>query len=146
MAQRSLVLHFDPRLVDKPIVSHVVRTYDVDLNILHARITPDEEGTMFLIVSGAEEQIERAVAYLEGVGVRTSVTTKNLVWDEGKCVHCGACVGQCLPKALSVDEKTRRVSYDEAQCIACELCVGACPFGAIETVGKHFVVKEAANG
>jgi ferredoxin len=140
-------LHFDTALVDKPIVSHVVKTYDVDLNILQARVTPAEDGMMFLIMSGTDAQLDDAVAYLQSVGVETVVTSKSLILNEEKCVHCGACVGQCLPKALSVDPRTRRVAYDGSACIACELCVPACPFGAIESVGARLNWKGAkANG
>jgi len=146
MPQRNIVLNFDTTLVDKPIVSHVVKAYDVDLNILQARITPAEDGTMFLIMSGTDEQLDSAIAYLESVGVRTIVTSKSLILNEDRCVHCGACVGQCLPKALSVDPETRRVAYDGSACIACELCVPACPFGAIESVGAHLNGKGGANG
>lgn len=137
MAQKSIILHFNNRLVDKPIVSHLVKAYDIDLNILHARITPEEDGTMFLIMEGEAERIESGIKYLEGLGVKTLLPSKNLIWKEERCVHCGACVGQCLPKALDVEAATRRVKYDGAACIACELCVAACPYGAIESVSKH---------
>jgi len=60
-----------------------------------------------------------------------------LSWNEALCVHCGACVGQCLSRAFIVDEATRRVVHDGDRCIACELCIPACSYGAVESIGEH---------
>ena len=60
---------------------------------------------------------------------------------EERCVNCGACVGQCLPKAITVDEKTREVRYDTHKCVTCELCIPACPFDAIESIRTYLNKK-----
>jgi Fe-S-cluster-containing dehydrogenase component len=50
---------------------------------------------------------------------------------EARCVHCGACVGQCPARALGVDAATARVVFDGRRCLACGLCIPACGYGAL---------------
>jgi ferredoxin len=139
--QKSVILHFSRALVDRPIISHIVKTYDVEMNIIQAYITPDEGGHMFAIIEGGRDSVGRTLEYLDGLDVRTILPTRNLVWDEEKCVHCGACIGACRVGALSVDPETMRLIYDNSKCIACELCIPACPFGAMESIGDHLRKK-----
>ena len=47
---KSIVLHFPSRLVDRPIVSRLVRDFNLDFNILKASVTPEEEGLLVLDV------------------------------------------------------------------------------------------------
>ncbi len=81
--------------------------------------------------------VGKEVASLKSIGVRLTFPAKNLIWYEDKCTHCGACVAQCLPKALSVKQDTREVEFNHDKCIACELCIPACPFGALQSVTEH---------
>ena len=103
MTKKSAILHFGRDTVDKPILTGLIRGHDVDVNILQASITPEEDGTMFVQIEGTGENVQGAFDYLEGLGVRMIFPAKNIIWDDEKCTHCGACVGQCLPKALAVD-------------------------------------------
>ncbi len=137
MIQKSVILNFPSTVVDKPILCDMIRSYDIDVNILQATITPGEEGKLFAIVKGDGPAVDSAMGYLADLGVRTIFPAKNLVWDEQRCVHCGACVGQCLPRAFSVEPGSRQVAFDSDRCIACELCVPACCYGAIESIGEH---------
>lgn len=137
--QRSVYLHFGNDLVNRPIMSTLIRKYGVDVNILEARITPNEEGTMFVQIIGDDENIDKAFGYLVSTGVRVTVKPKRLVWREELCTSCGACVGHCLPKALDVDPDTKKVAYDEEKCIACMLCLPVCPYGAVEEASEEEV-------
>jgi ferredoxin len=141
MSQKSAILHFKPDTVDKPIVTQLVRDHHLIINILQAKISPEEEGTMFVTMQGTDKDLRAGLKYLEDLGVTVILPNKNVVLFEERCTHCGACVGQCLPKALSVDRATRRVVFDSELCIACELCIPACPFGAIESVTEHLARK-----
>lgn len=132
--QKNVSLHFSNQLVDKPIVSTLVRKYDVDVNILSAIITPNEEGKMFVQMKGEEEKLQQALGYLVAMGVDVVVKPKGINFYEDICVSCGACTVHCLPKALSVDEETKQIVYSEDLCIACELCIPACPYGAVELI------------
>jgi ferredoxin len=51
--------------------------------------------------------------------------------NEERCVHCGACVGQCPTEALAVDPSTKTVGFDSRRCVACELCLPACGYGVL---------------
>ena len=141
MPQKGAIFHFKPEIVDKPIVTQLVRQFDLTVNILQARISPEEEGTMFVTLQGEGRKLEAAIRHLEGLGVTVILPNKNVVIIEERCTHCGACVGQCLPKALSVDPAMREVTFNPQLCIACELCIPACPFGAIESVTEHLAGK-----
>ncbi len=130
--QRSVYLSFNNQLVDKPIISDLVRRYDVSVNILEARINPNEEGSMFIQIEGSEENLDRAFGYLVSSGVRVTVKPRRLVWHEDICASCGACLAHCLPKALDMDPETGKVEYDEDKCISCLLCIPVCPYNAVE--------------
>ena len=53
---KRIVLHFPRRLVDRPIVSRLVRDFNLDFNILKASVTPDEEGLLVLELPGDSEE------------------------------------------------------------------------------------------
>lgn len=137
MTKKSAILHFGRDIVDKPVLTGLIRGHDVSVNILQASITPEEDGTMFVQIEGESENVKGAFDYLEGLGVRMIFPAKNIIWDDEKCTHCGACVGQCLPKSLAVDAVTGEIVFDADKCIACELCIPACPYGALESVTEH---------
>jgi ferredoxin len=130
--QKSVYLNFTNELVNRPIISTLIRKYDIDVNILEARINPNEEGSMFVQVSGTDENVEQALGFLVSMGVRARVKPDRILWRQEICVSCGACVAQCLPRALSVDPASHLVLYDQEKCIACRLCIPACPYGAVE--------------
>ena len=135
MVSRRIVLRFPPRLVDQPIVCNLTRRYDLVFNILRASVTPNEEGLLVLEIRGEEESCRGGVAYLENVGVRVQPLSQDIVRNESRCTHCGACVGVCPSGALSLDVDTMKVLFDNEKCIACEFCVRACPPRAMEV---HF--------
>lgn len=138
MVRRNVIFHFGPDLTDKPIITSIIRKYDVTINILQASITPEESGTMFVWLEGEPEVLKKALDYIEMTGIRLVFPAKNLIWDEEACTHCGACIGQCLPKALVISAETGKVSLRHDLCLACELCIPACPFGALKSVAEHF--------
>ena len=128
---RRIVLHFPRNLVDKPIVCRLVGDYNLLFNILRASVTPKEEGLLVLELTGEEENYKKAIDYLEEVGVDIRSLSQDVVRNEAKCVHCGACIGFCPGGALEVDRSTRLVDFHDDKCIACELCIKACPSRAM---------------
>ena len=129
---KRIVLHFPHRLVDKPIVCKLVKDYNLDFNILKAYVTPMEEGLVVLELSGRQRDFKKALGYLKKTGVRTQPLSQDVVRNEERCTHCGACVTVCPTAALALDPQTRKVRFYEDKCIACELCVKACPARAME--------------
>ena len=132
---KRIVLRFPRRLVDRPIVSRLVKDYNLDFNILKAFFTPDEEGLMVLEISGKQADYDRGIRYLTETGVRIQSLSQDVIRNEERCTHCGACITICPPHAFELDFVTRRVNFDDEKCLACGLCIKACPPRAMEV---HF--------
>lgn len=133
MATSRIVMHFPQTLIDEPIISRLVRAYDLEFNILRASITPKQEGLMILVLEGDESKLAAALADAQEKGVRIEPLEKEVTRNEDRCTECGACVTICPTHALAMDPDTRHVIFDPDKCIACELCVPVCPPRAMET-------------
>ncbi len=135
MVSHRIVLKFPHRFVDQPIVSRLVKDYDLELNILKADVTPREEGLMVVALKGKKKSYDGGVKYLESLGISVQPLSSDVKRNEDRCTHCGACVAVCPAGALAVNMTTRMVAFDSEKCVACELCVPACPPRAMEV---HF--------
>ena len=129
---KRIVLRFPKRLVDRPIVSQLVRDFNLDFNILKASVTPEEEGLLVLEVSGKQEDYDKGIAYLTETGVRIQSLSQDVTRNEERCTHCGACIIICPTGAFEIEPLTRRVNFDNEKCLACGLCIKACPPRAME--------------
>ena len=129
---RRLVLRFPQRLVDKPIVSHLVKDFNLDFNILKASVTPGQEGLLVMELGGESKDYDKGVKYLNDAGVHVQPLSQDVIRNETRCTHCGACITLCPTSAFTLEEGTRRVKFDDTKCIVCELCVKACPPRAME--------------
>jgi len=132
---KRIVLHFPKRMVDRPIVSRLVKDYDLEFNILKALITPEEEGLLVLELSGEQQEYDNGIRYLTKTGVKIQSLSQDVLRNEERCTHCGACVAICPSGAFELDPITRRVNFYNEKCVACGLCIKACPPRAMEV---HF--------
>ena len=132
MATRRVVFRYPRHLIDAPVVSQIVRTYNLEFNILRANITPQSEGLMVLGLEGSSEDLDKALAWVQEQGVEVQPLERDIVRNEDQCTYCGACVTICPTEALYKDIVTQAVHFDSDKCIACELCVPACPPRAME--------------
>lgn len=132
MPKRKLLLTFPPSLVDKPITYHLVKDYDLELNILRARVTPKEEGRLIVELSGEEEKLKSGEEFLIAVGVGVEPLALDIIFYEDRCTQCTACAGVCRSGAITVERKEMKIIFEKEKCIACELCITACPFHAVE--------------
>jgi len=131
MVTRKLMLFFPRCECEKPIIYHLVKDYDLIVNVFRARMTPEEEGYMVLDVTGTEESIDKALAFVRTFNVTINLAGKGVVWEPDRCTHCGHCLPHCPTAALHIaDRKTMEVAFDEAKCIECLACIKACPYGA----------------
>ncbi|MCL2340587.1 MAG: 4Fe-4S binding protein [Proteobacteria bacterium] len=131
MITKKVSLYFPKTETDKPIVYQLVKNYDLVVNIFRAKVTPEEEGYLSLEVTGDQENIDRAFAFLATFDVVIHAGNKGLHWDDSRCTHCGACVVHCPTRALAIaDRATRAIAFDEDECVECLACIAACPFGA----------------
>jgi len=132
---KRIVLRFPPRLVDRPIVSRLVKDYNLEFNILKASVTPAEEGLMVLELSGEQEAYDKGIRYLTTTGVRIQSLSQDVIRNEERCTHCGACVTICPTGAFELEPLTRQVKFHDEKCLACGLCIKTCPPRAMEV---HF--------
>jgi ferredoxin len=129
---KKLMLFFPRCECEKPIIYHLVKDYNLVVNIFRAKVTPEEEGYLVLDVTGTEDDIERALAFVKTFNVSINYSGKGVTRDENSCTHCGHCITHCPTGALRIDDKTtREVIYSEADCIECLACIRVCPFGAL---------------
>jgi len=135
IVSKRIVLHFPRRLVDRPIIYRLVRDYNLQFNILRASVTPEEEGLMVLELSGDQEEYDNGIKYLTENGVRIQSLSQNVIRNEERCTHCGACITICPTAAFEVDQLTRQVKFYDERCLACGMCIKACPPRAMEV---HF--------
>ncbi|OPL12913.1 MAG: ferredoxin [delta proteobacterium ML8_D] len=132
MKKKKLVLSFPEKIVTKPLTYKLVKEFDLEFNILRAEITPDVEGKMLIELRGDDEQINRAIEYLENNKVSVQEAGKDIIIDRDSCVDCGECTSVCITGALSLDKKDKKLVFDRDECILCELCIDSCPVRAIK--------------
>jgi ferredoxin len=129
---RRLVLRFPQRLVDKPIVSKLVKDFGLNFNILKASVSPGQEGLLIMELTGEKRNYDKGVKYLTDSGVDIQLLSQDVVRNEARCTHCGACITLCPTGAFTLDSRTRMVHFDHTKCVVCELCIKACPPRAME--------------
>jgi L-aspartate semialdehyde sulfurtransferase ferredoxin len=128
--KNKLVLKFPQSLLDKPILSRVIKKFDLEFNILHAQI--QNGGILILELSGEDSNYKDALNYLKSLKVDVQPLSKDISKDEDKCVNCTACISHCPTKALDIsDRKTMKVDFDADKCIACEACIPVCSYKAM---------------
>jgi len=129
---KRIVLHFPPRIVDQPIVYHLVKDFDLEFNIIKASVTPGREGLLVMELTGEQRNYDKGIKYLSESGVKIQALSQDVVRNEARCTHCGACITLCPTDAFILEPGTRKVLFDNTKCVVCELCVKACPPRAME--------------
>ncbi len=132
VVSKRIVLHFPKRLTSQPIVYRLVKDFDLEFNILKASVTPGEEGLLVMELTGEQRNYDKGVKYLTDVGVKIQSLSQDVVRNEVRCTHCGACITLCPSGAFSLEPGTRKVIFDNSKCVVCELCIKACPPRAME--------------
>ncbi|HAF17909.1 MAG: NIL domain-containing protein [Thermacetogeniaceae bacterium] len=132
MVANKFVLRFSSALVDQPVIYHLVKDYDLVINILKADINPHQEGYVVLELSGDSENYNRGLEYLKSTGVDISPLSGTIFWNKDRCLQCGACTSFCPTNALKMDPQERLVDFDGSRCIVCESCLDVCMARAVE--------------
>ena len=130
-ATKKLMLFFPRWESEKPIIYHLVKDYNLVVNVFRAQVTPEEEGYLVLDVTGTQDDIQRGIDFVKTFDVTVNDTDKGVTRDNDRCTHCGHCVVHCPTDALVIgDEATREVVYDPESCIECLACIRVCPYAA----------------
>jgi len=69
MPTRTLRLNYPAALLRRPILNQVIRDFGVTVNIVRAQISL-EEGWLEIEMTGADEEIDRALVWLESQGLQ----------------------------------------------------------------------------
>jgi NAD-dependent dihydropyrimidine dehydrogenase PreA subunit len=121
-------LKFSPTIVNKTVISDLIKNYDVTFNILKANITP-KGGKMLIEISGSEAK--EGIEYMEKEGIQLNPIKKVVKKDEDKCMDCGECISLCPVEAIKMEEDWT-VELDNQKCIGCGFCTTSCPTKAIK--------------
>ena len=132
MFTKKIVIRYPADVIDQPIIYRLVKDYDLQFNILKARVTPRREGLLVLELSGTKENFDKGIAFLKSAGLKVEPLSKSVTQNLDRCVHCGACVAFCPTAALHLDSDSAKVVFDPEKCSGCEICVKACPPRAME--------------
>ena len=79
---KILILRFPKTEVRKPIVWHLVKDYDLYINILNAGILPRKEGYMVLELSGTRKNFKEGVNFLKSLGVDVQKASAEIKREE----------------------------------------------------------------
>jgi ferredoxin len=131
VTSKKISLRFPRHLVDRPVVYHLIKDYNLELNILKATIS-SEEGHMVLELRGERADFDRGIEYLTKTGLIIDTLCREVTRNETRCTDCGACVTVCPANSFTVDPVTREIKFDEETCIVCGLCILSCPLRSME--------------
>ena len=133
IASKNIILHYPRRLIEQPVISNLIKEYDLTVNISRARIGQDEEGTMVIEISGPADNLKNGLQYLKEIGVTFKLISKVIKRIEENCTHCSACTVVCPSEALVIENRSSmEVKFIENRCTGCGLCIPACPYRAME--------------
>lgn len=139
MYTRIYYFRFPKDTSDQPVIYHVIKKHDVEVNILRADILPQREGVMILELRGTKVNVKHALGYLEGLGVSIERLATRVRRDDDRCFQCGACTGVCPVDSLSIRRQDMRVLFDPDKCTGCGQCVLICPVRAMEmSLGREW--------
>ncbi|MGA1868596.1 MAG: NIL domain-containing protein [bacterium] len=128
---KKIVLIFPAYLAEKPITYHLIKDYDLVLNILRAKVTPNTEGRLVIELTGEEDKINEGIEYIRAQHIEVKELAREIVLDELSCMHCGVCNSVCSVGALRMSPKDFKLEFNRDKCILCEQCVDVCPVNAI---------------
>jgi ferredoxin len=121
------IMRFPPATTSKPLTHHLIKDFDIKINILKGVITSGKEGRLLVEWEAEDDKFKAGLDYLEKEGVEILSILNQITLDKEKCVHCGACISTCLSGALDLNRDTWELEFAPENCVACGLCAKSCP-------------------
>ncbi len=137
MVMIKVSLTFPPEKVTFPLMTQLVRKYELEVNILHADIHLNKTGKLIVELSGEKENIDAALKLIEEPGITCQIFNGTLTRQEDRGVHCGACTSVCPSRALTIMPPDYILTYNKEECLVCGLCVKACPLGLLHLAQRE---------
>ncbi|NCC75042.1 MAG: 4Fe-4S dicluster domain-containing protein [Clostridia bacterium] len=106
---------------------HFLHEFDTALSFALAQ----DQVAAYAVGMQSEAEIDMNIALFSGLAVdpgdlaATRSRSRRLVVSDW-CTGCGACVGRCAAKALSLSETDGKVKVDPERCVLCGYCAYAC--------------------
>jgi ferredoxin len=129
-----ILLKFSESIVEQPIISQIILSLKVPVNILTAYVT-SKGGEVLAEVP--DEALDRIVSAFRSKGVKVSLP-KLIEVDTEKCINCGSCIALCPVEAISIADDGSIV-FNKDKCVGstCSACVDACPARAIKSIKQN---------
>ncbi|MEE0775856.1 MAG: 4Fe-4S binding protein [Bacillota bacterium] len=130
--KKKIICHFDPEVVEEPIIYVLAHDYNLVCSILKAKIDLRKVGYLIMEIKGREEDYKDGMDFLKRSNVVVEDLSNKVSWKEENCISCGQCEGLCPTSALHYVEDGWNIGFDSEKCIACGMCIKACPAKAME--------------
>lgn len=130
--KKRYILTFPAEILNQPFTYQLIKEFDIQVNILKARITSGEEGYLLMGMSGEKAKIDKAIEYLKQKKIKCSTIEKQVIFKQDECIHCGSCTAVCFSGALTMNKESRQLEFNPQKCTVCELCTKACPLSLFE--------------
>jgi hypothetical protein len=78
MAKRRVMFTFPPERIDQPIIYNLGQKFKVVTNIRRADVS-ESRGWVVLELEGADEDIERGIAWVVASGIRVDLASGDIV-------------------------------------------------------------------
>ncbi len=78
MAKKMVHLVFPQDLIKKPVIYTMAKKYNVIPNIRRAKVT-EEAGEVTLELDGTKENLEKAIKYLEKMGIKVEPIAGDII-------------------------------------------------------------------
>jgi len=127
MSKIKIAMKFTAENVTKPITYHLIKDYNLLINILNADVSLNKTGKLIADIEGRDEDIKSGLEFLGRHNVEYKILQDIIVLQEDSCVHCGACTAVCPTGALSMNTEDWSLTFDQEKCMVCRLCIKACP-------------------
>ena len=127
----KISIYYPLNKITVPLVSTLIKEFDLQVNILHADISLNKTGKLVADVSGEEQNLDDALKFIERQGIEYRLFNKKLICHEELCVHCGACTAVCPSHALTMSGETWSLEFHKEKCLVCGLCTKACPLNVM---------------